>query len=298
MAFCTKCGKPLNDGDRFCYHCGEPVSGMKQETEIDTAVHGQSMEKGNNAKEKQIQRLLIAGISVLGVIVILLVVVLLSSGNSNSEKDLADNTEPVITDTEESGVKDMVADIISGIKSQSGFVTDSYREPLAVCDDFNGDGIKELLAVYEIQRSDIQFDVVYELWSLPATGAVRLKSEVLFIEVGGNSGLVGIVQSDDTVYLAIAQYEPEGDVFNNYYIYWPWKTGESSLGEDNVYMESHGTYDEEEQGRYILGDTKVDRSTFDAKQNEFSNWLYELDIFADPGNGDAMTFDALLSNMK
>ncbi len=27
MAFCTKCGKELRDGDKFCFYCGEPVRG-------------------------------------------------------------------------------------------------------------------------------------------------------------------------------------------------------------------------------------------------------------------------------
>ena len=31
MAFCAKCGNQLNDGDRVCSNCGEPVNGVRSD---------------------------------------------------------------------------------------------------------------------------------------------------------------------------------------------------------------------------------------------------------------------------
>ncbi len=31
MAYCAKCGNKLNEGDRACSNCGEPVSGVRSE---------------------------------------------------------------------------------------------------------------------------------------------------------------------------------------------------------------------------------------------------------------------------
>lgn len=221
---------------------------------------------------------------------------------SNNAVAAEATTEPVDTEaaskttgTKASGIKGMVADVISDIKKQPGFITDSSWEPLAVFNDFNGDNVKELLAVYEVKKSDGGILVMYELWTFPETGGIELKSDILFSEVGGNSGVIGIVKSGDTNYLAIEQHMPEGDVFNNYYFYEPWNTDTSSLGESTVYMEGHGTFGEEDQGRYILGDTSVVRSDFEARQNDFSDWLFKINILEGAGNGDVMTFDAVAS---
>lgn len=216
-----------------------------------------------------------------------------------------DRAEEIVTTEAASGtggttvseMKSMVTDVISGIKKQSGFVTDSSWEPLAVLNDFNGDNVKELLAVYEIKKSNGTIAVMYELWTFPETGEIQLKSDVLFLEAGGNSGVVGIVKSGNTNYLAIEQHIPEGDSFHNYYFYEPWNTDTSSLGKSGVYMEGHGTFGEEDQGRYILGDTNVDRSDFEARQKDFSNWLFKINILEGASNGDVMTFDNLISKV-
>lgn len=227
------------------------------------------------------------------------------SGNSadlqeteNDMESVDTETAAATTETDSASVKDMVTHIISDIRGKSVFNSDSFLHPLAVCNDFNGDGIQELLAVYEIQRSDAQFDVVYDLWSLPTTGAVRLKSDVLFVEVGGNSGIIGIVESKGVRYLAIERYEPDAEIFNNYYFYFPWDTVKSTLTGTEINMESHGSYDAGFKGRYIIGNESVDKGVFEANQGEFTDWLYEINILGGPGEGDVMAFDDLLSSLK
>lgn len=181
-------------------------------------------------------------------------------------------------------------DSIAAIESEEGYVSDSSWKPLAVTTDFNGDKVQEFLAIYEV-KSGAVINVMYDVWSLQKSGAVKLKSEVLFKEVGGNSGVVGIVEAGGKPYLAVCRYEPQGEQFNNYYIYYPWETDKSALGESAVYLENHGMYGQEEKGKYILGNTTVKKSKFDARYKELSNWVYRLDLLAGAGDDGVMTFE-------
>lgn len=203
------------------------------------------------------------------------------------EDEKEDENSKEDADANEQGT---VAEILNEIEGSAGFASDSTWEPLVAADDFNGDGTQELVAVYEAKDGST-FNMMYEVWSL-GKKPVKLESAVLFAEVGGNSGTVGIVKKDDgKVYLALEQENPEGEDFNNYYTYTPWEEDESSLGDAWYYLESHGSYGQEEQGRYILGDTTVSKEEFDRKREEFSDWTYKLDPLAGPEDDGVMTFE-------
>lgn len=189
------------------------------------------------------------------------------------------------------GAESTVSEVIREIESQSGYVSNSSWKPLAATDDFNGDGIQELLAVYEV-KDGAGVNVMYDLWSLGKNGASKIKSEVLFKEVGGNNGIAGIVKPGGEPFLAVYRYEPEGDRFNCYYTYFSWEKNKSALGDSGYYLECHGNYEQEEQGRYILGDTTVEKSKFDAKYKELTQWAYKLDLLGGGGEG-AKTFDEI-----
>lgn len=195
------------------------------------------------------------------------------------------------TDGTETGTKSMVSGIIKEIEDRSDYVSESYWKPLAAADDFNGDGVQEFLAVYEV-KDGAGINVVYDLWSLKESGAQKLKSEVLFKEVGGNNGIVGIVNPGSGPLLAVYRYEPEGETFNCYYTYFSWEKDKSALGDSGYYLECHGNYEQEEKGRYILGDTSVEKSKFDAKYKELTQWTYRLDLLGGGGDG-AKTFDEM-----
>lgn len=186
--------------------------------------------------------------------------------------------------TEPAEKEDALQDAIAEIESQPGYVENGTWEALGAEDDFNGDGIREFLAVYE-RESQSGVEVAYDLWSLSEKGNIKLESGTLFQQLGGNAGSVGIVKSKGSVYLAVLRSEPSGDRFHTSALYTPWEANESSLGDASVYMESEGTYGSEEQGRYILGDTVVEFTEFNRKKEEFSDWVYKLDILQGAGNG-------------
>lgn len=315
MAFCTKCGKELRDGDRFCFYCGAPVRGANGNSADYENRDREIKNRGNFSNYKWI-------IGVIAAAVILLAAVFfLMRGGKESDSgaasdiqeslksvdgtDIMDGTdnqtenksggEPSVSDQLEQktdySAETLAAEVIKEIENQSGFVTDSYWEPLAAADDFNGDGVQELLTVYEM-KDGAGINVMYDLWSLRESGAQELKSEVLFKEVGGNNGIVGIVMPKGEPLLAVYRYEPEGDIFNNYYTYFSLEGDESAFGDSGYYLECHGNYEQEEQGRYILGDTAVEMSEFNAKYDELTQWMYELDLM-EGAKGRVKTFDEM-----
>ncbi len=181
-----------------------------------------------------------------------------------------------------------IGSILDAIEADPDFSSDPVFEPLGAAADFNDDGTWELLAVYESGT-----DVCYELWSMPASGPVKLDEGVLFTEVGGNGGTAGIAKDGEGMtYLALERSEPDGDRFYTNYTFTPFAAGESALGDGWVYLECQGTYGDEANGRYILGDTQVEKAEFDQRLNEFAR-MYTIDILAGAGNGDVMPFDVL-----
>lgn len=213
----------------------------------------------------------------------------LTSGDTKGEDTKSRDTKSEDTENGENAI-DAASEVIREIKSQAGFVDNSSWKPLAAADDFNGDNVQELLAVYEV-KDGAGINVMYDLWSLGKDGAAKIKSEVLFKEVGGNNGIVGIVKPGGVPYLAVYRYEPEGDLFNNYYTYFSWEKDKSALGDSGYYLENHGNYNQEDKGRYIMGDTAVEKEKFDAKYRELTTWEYRLDLLGGAGDGGVKTFD-------
>ncbi len=277
MAYCTKCGSKLKDGDKFCYQCGAPVCDESKDT-ADDAVK-------KDGGKKFSSRLLAGGIAAAAVIII--VICFSFRGGRNTDEELKKDE----TRADSRTAADMVQEVIREIENQPGYTNSPYWEPLAAADDFNGDGIQELLAVYEM-KDNSAVNAMYDLWSLKESGPQKLRSEVLFKEVGGNNGIVGIVNPGGEPLLAVYRYEPEGDLFHDYYTYFSWERDKSALGDSGYYLECHGNFEKEEQGRYILGDAAVEKSKFDAKYKELTQWTYKLDLLGGAVSG-ARTFDDL-----
>lgn len=330
MAFCTKCGKELKDGDKFCYYCGAQVN--PRNTTGQSAAQGQASQgkgkDGTPAAGADIKKLTVA----VAAAVLVLSGVFIGANMKRAKEpavqvaadqdtrgvDAADpdavdaaketeleeiSSEGVSSENQSDkedttsgqsyNAQELAMEVIASIESKPRYGTGVSFEPLAAVDDFNGDGIRELLAVYELRNNENTVEVMYGLWSLQGTEAKSLEEGVLFTEVGGNSGIVGIVEREGTIYLAIEWSEPAGELFNKYYSYVPMSKTESALESAWYYMESHGSYtDETAEGRYILGDTKVDKSEFEAKIQEFSDRIYVLDLLNGPGDG-VMTFDEM-----
>lgn len=327
MAFCTKCGKELRKTDQFCFYCGEPVRepgdtvnnikpASEQEGENERKQAAEAgpakaagketephMDTGVREKNGSKRKLFIGGAAGLILIAVILAIGIGMHSSGDKPQQAPAQTDmqsgeasPAAASQSTEGsaptgqsTEDMLRDIIARIEAQPGFVTDSSWEPLAASGDFNGDGTQEFLAVYEMKNSG-GINVMYDVWSLPSRGPVRLKSEALFKEVGGNNGIVGIVNPEGKPYLAVYRYEPQGDRFNNYYRYIPWSETESAFLESDIYLENHGNYNNENQGRYIMGDTAVEKGEFNTRYAELTKWVYRLDFLGGGGDGGVRTF--------
>lgn len=192
-------------------------------------------------------------------------------------------------------VGECLDEALDWIEDSPSFVKNYVFEPLGCVDDFDGDGSQDLLAAFQTKAEDGTQEVSYALFTLLEDGPELLDDGVLYQEVGGNGGSVGIAQGKDgTVYLTRFTKQPDGDTMNNLYAYIPW----DSLGEfgepNSYYMEARWPVGEEEKGTYILGGTKVDKDSFEKSREKYTT-LYELNIVAGHGNGlvNGADFDTL-----
>lgn len=191
--------------------------------------------------------------------------------------------------TEQEKKATAVSDIVSQIENSTGYVENSGAQ--GILKDMNQDGIKDFLVTYVAKNSNGGFDVMYEVWTLPESGAVKLKSGVVYTQVGGNSGYVGVVQKDNIRYLEVTYSEPAGECFNQYCAYYEWDSDDGSIDDGGYYLESHGQYDDEKNGRYIWGDQEVDYNTFKQHKDTFSDCLCKLNILSTPGDGGTQAIE-------
>lgn len=186
----------------------------------------------------------------------------------------------------------IATNIVKSIMESDTYYEDPYFPAQGLFMDINHDGPEELLILYPSQNSNDIPVVEYKLWTISNGEAKLLREDTLYTQVGGNSGTIGPVQCGDDYYLGVEIREPEGDRFNTTTYFIPFNN-DSSLGDAWVYLEAHGIFDEESTGDYILGDSRVDYSTYQSRYDEF-RFIYELNLLQDPGNGHAMPIHQLL----
>lgn len=198
----------------------------------------------------------------------------------------------------------VIDEILTKVEKTSGFIKpDDYYQPLASCTDVDGNGVNELLVLYKVKRRNSDgfddFIELYDVYAIKDDGSYTAVTtgQTLYKEVGGNSGVLGlVVDKAKKPYLMVEIRSPQGQRFNNTICYIPWGGNQSKLEDEWVYLESHGTYGEEDKGEYILGDTKVDKAAFDARQTEFMSLWTDLDLDKGPGNGgNNMSFSQIRS---
>lgn len=192
-------------------------------------------------------------------------------------------------------VGECLDEAIDWIEDGPTYVENYTFEPLGCVDDFDGDGNQDFLAAYETQAANGTWCVSYVLFTFLEDGPKLLDDGILYQEVGGNGGSVGIAEGKDgAVYLTRFVKQPEGDRMNNQYAYIPWDSVGTADEANSYYMEARWTAGEEEAGTYILGDSKVDRDRFEKSRGNYTV-LYELNIVAGHGNGlvNGADFDSL-----
>lgn len=183
---------------------------------------------------------------------------------------------------------------IDWIEDSQQFIEDYAFEPLGCVDDFDGDGYRDFLAVYQAQAGNGMIYAAYCAFTFLEDGPKLLKDGVLYQEVGGNGGSLGIAKGrDGSIYLTRFTREPDGDGPHNFYEYELW----DSLGEtgENIYrMESQWNVDYPEKGTYLLGGKKVDKAAFEASRENYEE-MYSIDIVQGHGNSEmnGVDFDTL-----
>lgn len=165
----------------------------------------------------------------------------------------------------------------------------------AIYGDLNNDGTVELLVSYVQKDSSGASNVMYDLWTVEPYQALRLTSETLYTQAGGNSGYVSIVEKDGTYYVMTVCNQPQGDQFNSYYNYYEWPANASSIGSSGYYYEGHGVYGEEENGTYIWGDQRMDYASVQSYLNQFTGEICRINLNKTAEDNNAMSFSDFLS---
>lgn len=187
-------------------------------------------------------------------------------------------------------VDEQIDTIVAQTRAVSGFIVSDYMEPLGSATDVDNDGIWEFLEVYETKNDTTGATTVrYAAWALQEGGPVLLASDALFMEVGGNSGYIGIAKRDAAYYLVVASDSPDGDSFHKTWHYIPWQG--ASLGSDETVFTTDGSYFEG-GGTCTVDGEAVSSSDFVTAQGAFTE-LFHLDIVEGHGNGNVMTLDVV-----
>lgn len=298
--FCNRCGAKLPEGARFCHNCGSAAYSGED------SAHTRENQRENSARdfqakpmpEKQPRSKAVLAVC-LGIAAILVVVILVGllikkpaettdavippsaplAGQDEVSSAPEEGTQTNQNAPESADLNETVDAILSGMESLEGFVeADEFYQPLASLTDIDGNGVYELLLLYKKNDSGM-IDVKYTVWSIDGEDFSALRTDTLYSEVGGNSGwIVPVVDKEGKPYLLAVSREPQGDRFNNTYVYIPWNEDQSELTDEWVYMESHGIYGEADKGSYILGDKSVDKEDFDRRQASFTNYWSELNL--------------------
>ena len=192
-------------------------------------------------------------------------------------------------------IADMEAQIIRDITERDDYMDPEYWSPMASADDFNNDGNIDMLLCYFTKTEYESVDALtYSLWTLYPEGAKEIKTDTVYTLVGGNSGEVGIALKDGTTYLSVIQHMPEAEFFQSYYMYNTFTMGGEVTDDGSYYGECSGYFDDEENGKYIVGDSRVSMSDFNTFTDGFT-WTVKMDPTSELMEGDVYTFSEFLS---
>lgn len=110
-----------------------------------------------------------------------------------------------------------------------------------------------------------------------------------------NSGyILPVVDMSGNPYLLTVSRNPQGDRFNDTYIYLPWNEEQTVLSGAWVYIGARGVYGQEDEGEYILGDKRADRAAFGSRQADFIGCWSVINLLEEPDSfGGSVSFEQM-----
>lgn len=284
MAFCKYCGSRVDDSSVFCSRCGKQL--------------------GGSAPQKSPVKFVIPAV-LAAFIAVMLIFSSISNHSVSKKTSPASSTAVSIPNisippepssdaeydkdefSENTGAN--VVAVLNAITGRSDYIYGDF-EPLIGITDLNENGCAEILAVYETKTGDIS-KVRCDVWRADATGAEELLSEVLFTEIGGNSGKLHLMraftENYDACYVMLERNETTGGRFKNSYAFYELSCDETALYYDCTFI-TEGRYDTEQGGiadadYYIntgkIPENPVSADNFNILLNQY-NPIYALDIFS------------------
>lgn len=279
MAFCIKCGSSLPDEAQFCPQCGTkrydnkgtPKENISPTTQNDITTNLTT--KNENKKPNKTAIIIIAIIC----IVILLIIVgvasfLIARATISSDKkdsitdynsvEVADGFDESDFDASDEAVK-----VIKEIMDAEDYYEHPYDDMNIVFTDTNADDIFELYVTY-YTKDDYVPRLNYQMWTFP-NRAVCQHSNMLYEEVGGNSGEVGIAVSYGEIYFYTMQSSPTGSTFEDITEYTKLSDDGSLSDTDFTVMFASGIIGKESSGTYLVNNIDVSYSDYKKAKDEY-----------------------------
>lgn len=221
-----------------------------------------------------------------------------SKNTPEPTQSVPESTDGPVNDEAElyENIADNVVAVLSAITERSDYIYGDF-EPLIGVTDVNENGCAEILAVYEAE-DDGTYVVRYDVWRASSRTASRIDSDVLFYEVGGESGKLHLLtDSNGAPYVMIEGDWVGGESFDMYYFFYGYTDDETELEFYNV-LRTDGRYDTERGGiaeanYYTYNSDWIDISA-DEYQQYFDSFttVYTLDILSGEYDWDnTLSFD-------
>lgn len=193
-------------------------------------------------------------------------------------------------------IGDNVLAVLKAITERSDYVLGDF-EPLIGVTNVNKNGRAEILAVYET-KDDNSYKVSYDVWSADAQLTYRVMSGILYFEIGGNGGVVYLLQdSSGAPYVMLEQSMVSGEYFQVTFYLYKFSSDETTIDSYGAW-EAEGRYDTEHGGIAEAKYSMLQSDWVEVSAEEFMQSLdgyttvYSLDIVSGEYDWDnTLSFD-------
>lgn len=193
-------------------------------------------------------------------------------------------------------IGDSVLVVLKAITERSDYTLGAF-EPLIGVTDVNENGHAEILAVYEANNNG-SYQVMYDVWSTDSRFTGRVMNGVLFYEIGGNGGVVHLLQdASGAPYVMLEQSTVSGEYFQVTFDLYKFSSDETTVDYYGAWKSS-GRYDTENGGiaeakYYMMQSDWAELSAADFEQSLNAYTItYSLDIISGEYDWDnTLSFD-------
>lgn len=134
--------------------------------------------------------------------------------------------EPTTEQQNQSSISALCQRVVEYTRSMEGYQGGDYALDLAMLDDFNQDGVLELITIYRETAETGELNVVYDIWTFQGGEALLTFEGVIYTEAGGMRGTLGIAEYNGARHLVVHRSCITEMVMDQYIALIPWTPGD------------------------------------------------------------------------